>query len=159
LSSTASRDAINNHYAMLTSCFAKSISDDVTIQSNHPSIIKNISFGSFNCYIGMFNPSDAVKLARLPEVENVESDKTIRIVSKRTKPPSNRTTTTPLNLDRIDQQRRPLDGKYTYPSSAGSNVNVYIVDGGVNVKNKEFGGRAKLGPALCKGCSNDDILG
>ncbi|CAG8805871.1 23992_t:CDS:2, partial [Racocetra persica] len=130
LSSTASRDTINNHYAMLASCFNKIISDDSTIKLDHHSIIKDVSFGSFICYIGKFGPSDATGLASLPE-----------------------------NLDRIDQKRRPLNGKYTYPSSAGSNVNVYIVDTGVNVNHLEFGGRAKLGPVLCEGCPNIDDFG
>ncbi|CAG8791219.1 23116_t:CDS:2, partial [Racocetra persica] len=74
LSSTASRDVVNNHYAMLTSCFNKIISKDSTHQSSHPSIIKDVSFGSFNCYIGQFGPSDAARLASLPEVVNVERD-------------------------------------------------------------------------------------
>ncbi|CAG8806444.1 6862_t:CDS:2, partial [Racocetra persica] len=161
LSSTASRDAIKNHYAMLTSCFAKTISDDSTIQLNHPSIIKDISFGSFNCYIGKFGPSDAAKLAKLSEVINVEKDKKYKIDSKRisTKVPPKTPPTIPTNLDRIDQQHRPLDGKYTFPRSAGSNVNVYIIDTGINVKHEEFGGRAIFGPVLCKGCQHKDDNG
>jgi hypothetical protein len=34
----------------------------------------------------------------------------------------------PPNLDRIDQLDFPLNEKYIYPSSAGSNVTVYVLD-------------------------------
>ncbi|CAG8666351.1 19950_t:CDS:2, partial [Racocetra persica] len=134
LSPTASKDVINNHFAMLTSCFNKKISSDSAIQSSNPSIIRDVSFGSFNCYIGKFGPSDAAGLANLPEVVNVERDRAFRINSFPTyfSPPTTTATmippTMPINLDRIDQQHRPLDGNYTCPKSAGSKVNVYIVD-------------------------------
>ncbi|CAG8574030.1 3990_t:CDS:2, partial [Scutellospora calospora] len=52
------------------------------------------------------------------------------------------------NLDRIDQEQLPLDGKYKYPSSDGFGVNVYIVDTGINLDNVEFEGRAKFGGTL-----------
>ncbi|CAG8811741.1 23374_t:CDS:2, partial [Racocetra persica] len=164
LSSTASRDVINNHFAMLTSCFNKKISSDLTIQSSNPSIIRDVSFGSFNCYIGKFGPSDAAGLANLPEVINVERDRAYRINAVLASGPPTTTapvvsSKTPINLDRIDQQHRPLNGKYTYPKSAGSKVNVYLVDTGVNVNNTEFGGRAKLGPVFCEGCPNIDDYG
>ncbi|CAG8681733.1 2458_t:CDS:2 [Racocetra persica] len=157
LSSTASRDVINNHYAMLISCFNKIISNDFTIQSSNPSIIKDVSFGSFICYIGKFGPSDAARLARLPEVANVERNIKFNINSMRT--PTTETSTIPNNLDRIDQPSLPLDGIYNFPSSAGSNVNVYVVDTGINVNHTEFGGRAIFGPVFCEGCPPYDDNG
>ncbi|CAG8732034.1 21275_t:CDS:2, partial [Racocetra persica] len=164
LSPTASRDVINNHFAMLTSCFNKKISSDLTIQSSNPSIIRDVSFGSFNCYIGKFDPSDAARLANLPEVLNIERDRAFRINAVLASgPPTTNApvvpSKTPINLDRIDQPHRPLNGKYTFPKSAGSKVNVYIIDTGINVNHTEFGGRATLGPVFCKGCPNKDDLG
>jgi hypothetical protein len=32
------------------------------------------------------------------------------------------------NLDRIDQEKFPLDGKYVFPATAGKGVTMYIVD-------------------------------
>ncbi|CAG8506493.1 901_t:CDS:2 [Funneliformis mosseae] len=44
------------------------------------------------------------------------------------------------HLDRIDQKNFPLDGKYSYPSSSGKGVNVYIID------------TAKFNAVFCDGC-------
>jgi len=48
-------------------------------------------------------------------------------------------------LDRIDQARLPLNSLYRWPSNGGADVNVYIVDTGVDVSNPEFEGRATFG--------------
>ena len=32
------------------------------------------------------------------------------------------------NLDRIDQADFPLDGKYVFPTTAGKDVTIYVVD-------------------------------
>lgn len=44
----------------------------------------------------------------------------------------------PWGLDRIDQRKLPLDGKYSVPGISGKNVFVYVVDSGVRVSHKEF---------------------
>ncbi|GBC09662.1 hypothetical protein RclHR1_09010015 [Rhizophagus clarus] len=59
------------------------------------------------------------------------------------------------NVDRIDQAKRPLNGKFIYPDSAGEGVNIFIVDGGISLTHREFGGRAKFGRAFCKGCEKE----
>lgn len=49
------------------------------------------------------------------------------------------------NLDRVDERLNILNDKYYYPSTAGENVNVYIVDTGIDIKHTEFEGRALWG--------------
>lgn len=45
-------------------------------------------------------------------------------------------------LDRIDQRALPLDGTYSY-TQTGAGVNVYVIDSGINVTHRDFGGRAR----------------
>lgn len=48
-------------------------------------------------------------------------------------------------LDRIDQRNLPLDRSYTWPESAGGGVTVYVIDTGIRISHKDFGGRASYG--------------
>ncbi|MES1914544.1 MAG: hypothetical protein MHM6MM_006604 [Cercozoa sp. M6MM] len=66
-------------------------------------------------------------------------------------------------LDRIDQESLPLDDKYHYDQTA-EDVDVYVIDTGVNTRAVGFGGRAKHGVCydlsgmenpLAKGCGTD----
>ncbi len=57
------------------------------------------------------------------------------------------TTTTPSSwgLDRIDQTTSQLDNSYTYPSTGGAGVRVYVLDTGVEGNLMSFGGRVLPG--------------
>jgi len=48
-------------------------------------------------------------------------------------------------LDRIDQAGLPLDDSYSSPDSAGKGVTVYVIDTGIRISHKDFGGRASYG--------------
>ncbi|WP_256103528.1 S8 family peptidase [Streptomyces sp. ODS05-4] len=79
----------------------------------------------------------ARKLAADPSVARVEADAAAYAVDTQTNPPS-------WGLDRIDQRSLPVDKAYTYPTTA-SNVTAYIVDSGVRLSHRDFGGRAVSG--------------
>ena len=78
----------------------------------------------------------AAALAADPRVASVEPDATIS--TERTQ---RRAT---WGLDRSDQARRRLDGRYRYPGRAGRGAHVYVVDTGL-AGHSEFAGRVGAG--------------
>jgi subtilisin family serine protease len=79
--------------------------------------------------------AQAVHLAADPSVRYVEQDATVAAATV--------TDTPTWGLDRIDQRALPLSKSYSAPSAAG--VTAYVLDTGVRVTHKEFGGRASSG--------------
>jgi len=78
--------------------------------------------------------SDQVAALRAdPDVAIVEPDIMVHVQGTESSPD--------WGLDRIDQRSLPLSKSYTY-SSAGSGVNVYIMDTGIRYSHTDFGGRA-----------------
>ncbi|WP_152230218.1 cell wall-binding repeat-containing protein [Georgenia ruanii] len=79
--------------------------------------------------------AQADRLETLPAVESAEPARPIGILDTQDR--------APWSLDRIDQVSG-TDGRYTYPSSAGLGVRVYVVDTGVTPL-ADFGGRVAPG--------------
>ena len=48
-------------------------------------------------------------------------------------------------LDRVDRPGLPLDKNYTWPEPGGAGVTVYVIDTGIRITHKDFGGRASYG--------------
>ncbi|CAM5633475.1 S8 family peptidase [Streptomyces pilosus] len=82
--------------------------------------------------------SEARRLAADPAVGAVVANRTFRTTATQDDPPS-------WGLDRVDQADTAGDSKYTYPDQAGEGVTAYVIDTGVRVTHKDFGGRATHG--------------
>lgn len=83
--------------------------------------------------------AQAAAIAGDPLVGYVAQDQTVTLqdVQVQTGPPS-------WGIDRIDQRSLPLDNKYFYPNPA-ANGRAFVIDTGMLLSHKEFGGRAGCG--------------
>ncbi|MDB5972420.1 MAG: family peptidase [Hydrocarboniphaga sp.] len=79
----------------------------------------------------------AQSLAANRLVERIEQDQMMDLVDTQTG--------AGYNLDRTDQHPLPLSGTYSYPSNAGSGVNVYVIDTGLRSTHTDFSGRVGNG--------------
>ncbi|MFE7130977.1 S8 family serine peptidase [Streptomyces sp. NPDC057638] len=82
--------------------------------------------------------TEAKRLAADPAVAQVVQNRTFQASATQTNPPS-------WGLDRIDQSRTAGDRRFSYPDTAGQGVTVYVLDSGVRVSHRDFGGRASHG--------------
>ncbi|MFD0539444.1 S8 family serine peptidase [Actinomadura luteofluorescens] len=90
--------------------------------------------GVLNGFAAKLTDDQVNKLRRDDRVAAIEQDQIVKATTTQRAP-------LPWGLDRIDQRSAKLSKTYTYKSS-GKGVNAYIVDTGLDVGHKEFGGRA-----------------
>ncbi len=88
-----------------------------------------------NGFTAKLTLAQVAKLRANPAIERIEQDAYVSIAATQ----SGAT----WGLDRIDQANLPLSGTYTYNTTA-SNVNVYIIDTGIQTSHPQFGGRASV---------------
>jgi subtilisin family serine protease len=96
-------------------------------------------------------PDGASRLQTEPGVAYVEKNEKVYIADTQDDPPS-------YGLDRIDERSQPLNGSFTFPTTA-SNVHVYVIDSGIRTSHRDFGGRAESGFDAVDGGDADDCSG
>ncbi|WP_307626947.1 S8 family peptidase [Streptomyces turgidiscabies] len=124
---------------------AASSVDGKRLAAKYGARISHIYSTVLNGYAVRANEKQAKDLAADPRVASVAQDTRITYDSAdkagargRQDPPS-------WGLDRIDQAGLPLDNSYVWPESAGKGVTVYVIDTGIRISHKDFGGRASYG--------------
>jgi len=81
--------------------------------------------------------SVAAAIADMDEVQAVEESQVMYAYGLQNNPT--------WGLDRVDQESSSLDSRYYYKDSAGSNVDLYVIDTGVRISHNDFGSRARYG--------------
>ncbi|KAF0476776.1 subtilisin-like protein [Gigaspora margarita] len=169
-------DEAQSHFNIIGQCIEKSVAsshsnvgikdEDIcnstdTVLSGNPNRIsinkqfRNLSIPhGFYAFSGYYNQDFISALSNWDAVDIVSK----AVKTKVTKSPNSNlqrraTQNNPVwNLDRIDQEFRPLNGEFIYPDCAGSNIAIYIVDSGIDIRNPDFEGRAVYGKSVCDGC-------
>ncbi|MFG2728934.1 S8 family peptidase [Streptomyces canus] len=91
-----------------------------------------------NGYAIQADERQARRLAADSRVASVVQDTRVTLEHTQKNPPS-------WGLDRLDQPKLPLDRSYTWPESASARTTVYVIDTGIRISHKDFGGRAAYG--------------
>ncbi|HEY8184091.1 MAG TPA: S8 family peptidase, partial [Thermoanaerobaculia bacterium] len=113
--------------------------------------LKHLYKSALKGFAADMSDDDALRIAADPRVKYVEEDSVVELEATQ----SGAT----WGLDRIDQRNLPLDGTYTYNTTA-SNVHAYIVDTGIRTSHTDFGGRASVGfDAVGDGQNGQDCNG
>jgi subtilisin family serine protease len=108
-----------------------------SLASEHQAKITHRYTSVVQGFAATMSENEARELAADSRVAFVEPNGVVKATEEQADPPN-------WGLDRSDQQKLPLDKKYTYASKAES-VNAYIIDTGINIKHADFGGRASVG--------------
>ncbi|GGO37626.1 S8 family peptidase [Deinococcus humi] len=112
--------------------------------------IQNIYSQALNGFSARLSAQNLSRLQANPAVKYIEQDGVMHATATQ----SGAT----WGLDRIDQRNLPLDGNYTYATTA-SGVKAYIIDTGINTSHTNFGGRAVWGTNTTGDGTNSDCQG
>ncbi|KAJ3111440.1 hypothetical protein HDU96_005700 [Phlyctochytrium bullatum] len=102
--------------------------------------LHHYDFGNFRGYAARLSDQIADVLRGLPDVKIVEQDRTVEAAALQAN--------APWGLRRISKPNLPLPSFYSYPDSAGSGADVYVLDTGIRLSHVDFGGRAVAGAAF-----------
>ncbi|GGR95569.1 S8 family peptidase [Deinococcus sedimenti] len=112
--------------------------------------VQQVYSAALNGFAAKLSSQNLAKLQGDKRVKYIEQDAMMHMTATQTG--------ATWGLDRIDQRNLPLDGSYTYNSTA-SGVKVYIIDTGINTAHTNFGGRAIWGTNTTGDGNNSDCQG
>ncbi|MGW5973552.1 S8 family peptidase [Streptomyces sp. NPDC055186] len=98
-----------------------------------------------NGYAVRADPRAAARLAADPRVASVAQDTRVTPALASEKQDDTQPNPPSWGLDRLDQRSLPMDERYTAPATAGAGATVYVIDTGVRISHRDFGGRARHG--------------
>lgn len=120
--------------------------------SAHGADVRRVLHRALRGMVADLTAAEAAALAADPDVLTIERDHAVHASVDQTG--------APWGLDRIDQAALPLNGTYSYPSTAGSGVKIYVVDSGVRATHTDLAGRVAAGYAgVADGMGTQDCSG
>lgn len=139
-----------------SSVSAQSVGDD------EGGVVHHWDENVFNGFAGTFDDASLTTLRAQSEVAYVEEDvvlhKTATAAVTQTNSPwgiARLSSSTPLSVARNFDPNN-VTFSYTFPTSAGSNVDIYILDSGIRTTHSDFGGRATFLATFNGGVQGDD---
>jgi subtilisin family serine protease len=155
---TSNPDAIPGQYIVV---FSDGAAADLSSQSASGLIsslgldpqgvqVQQVYGAALNGFAAKLSTQNLAKLQADKRVKYIEQDAKMHMSATQTG--------ATWGLDRVDQRNLPLDGSYTYTSTA-SGVKVYIIDTGINTAHTNFGGRAIWGTNTTGDGNNSDCQG
>ncbi|KAK9759963.1 hypothetical protein K7432_016476 [Basidiobolus ranarum] len=110
------------------------------------------NLNSFKAYAGTLSKDMVAELRSHSDVDFIEAEQEYSLSESQLNPPS-------WGLSRISQRTLNLTAPYTYPSSAGEGVDVYVIDTGIYAAHEDFEGRASLPVSFIEGEAVEDLNG
>lgn len=146
----------NEHSAWVSNLHKRDLSangmwDDFVSGVNHI-----FDMGTFQGLSGRFRPDVLEEIRRNPNVDYIERNQVVYSSGITTQSGA------PWGLARISHRKGLTLGtynKYIHDAKGGDGVTVYVIDTGVNVSHKEFGGRAKWGKTVPRNDPDQDDNG
>ena len=141
---TNNPDALDNQYTVVFNEQGTTPSGDIesaaaNLATEHHGSVNHVYTSALHGFSAELTEQAASEIAALPEVDFVETVSEVSALNV------TQTDTPNWGIDRIDQPSLPLDDSYTYPTSAGAGVTVYVMDTGIRDTHHEFGDRASSG--------------
>ena len=136
---TPSSDEVDFHLQVVSEAVAQVLS----AQSFDP--LASFAIDTLRGYVGHIPASVVDLVRRSPLVAFVEHDSEVHAVAHDTQNGA------PWGLARISHRESLNLGnfnKYLYDDNAGTGVDAYVIDTGININHKEFGGRATWGKTI-----------
>ncbi|KAK9759991.1 hypothetical protein K7432_016432 [Basidiobolus ranarum] len=110
------------------------------------------NLNNFKAYAGTLSEALVVELSSHSDIDFIEAEQEYSLSESQSDPPS-------WGLPRISQRTLNLTAPYTYPTSAGEGVDVYVLDTGIYAAHADFEGRASLPVSFIQGEETEDLNG